>query len=79
MKVAKHDGIRGLQKGLSAALGFQFTINFFRFDLTIKMKRKPNTYRFTSIRLGIFDSATGLGWTKAKNGNESVLRSLFWG
>lgn len=31
IQVAKHDGIRGLQKGLSAALGFQFTINALRF------------------------------------------------
>ena len=31
-QVAKHDGLRGLQKGLSAAIGFQFLINGFRFE-----------------------------------------------
>ena len=29
-QVAKHDGFRGLQKGLTAALGFQFVLNAFR-------------------------------------------------
>lgn len=58
-QVAKHDGMRGLQKGLSAALGFQFVLNTFR--------------------LGIFDSADTLGWTKNKAGNQSFVYSYFWG
>lgn len=29
-QVGKHDGINGLQKGLAAALCFQFILNFFR-------------------------------------------------
>lgn len=30
-------------------------------------------------RLGIFDSAKSLGWTRYDNGRESVLLSYFWG
>lgn len=31
VQVARHDGMQGLQKGLSAALGFQFVLNAFRY------------------------------------------------
>lgn len=32
IQVAKNDGIKGLQKGLVPALGFQFTLNALRYD-----------------------------------------------
>lgn len=55
MQVGRHDGIAGLQKGLSAAIGFQFVLN--------------------ALRLGIFDTATTLGWST----RDSVWQSFFWG